>query len=271
MSTSETTEYGYRRLGTMPFVFVVPHGGDPAERGVVEVADHLRRLDVSLIVNTGVRRRVADLNRTPEDGSLASPLWLGFFRDVLGAVTAASDRTGEGPTLVLSLHNAMPQLTDKSFLFPRRDPRTGEIERTPVAAGGLRPWDVDIGAGYSGLTSPARMPTEELERSAEVFCNDLLPAEALCPERGMGGALTCSCSMLFQMVLASRRMMPGWRVEVGINYPAQNPHNLVQALYARFKDRGRFSAVQLEFREELAVLDVAAYLEHLVLHAKEWD
>lgn len=260
------TAYGWRQEGKSDSIFVVPHGGDPVEGMIARAAEKLRPLDVSLVVNTRMRRRRVNFNDCGELRDSNRKAARAFWRDVKATIGKRVSATAQ-PVYVYFVHNAEPTLKRGSKLFPRRETPEGELVYSELKHKDPRPYDVDIGCGQTGLLSVNGRALDALTVSEQeaAFCRHLVPAETIYPRRGRGAAVTFLPDKLFQLVTLAKVLQPAWRVEVGREFAAQKKTNLSQVVFDRFKRTGRVFTVQLEFIDTLPEKAVAEMLVELSL------
>ena len=258
------TDYGWKQVGKMPVIFVVPHGGDPVEEMIARAAERLRPLDISLVVNTRMRRRVVNFNDYVQLRRSNDEKAMAFWRDVKAAVEKVllMPRCG---AFVYFIHNAEATLKRGSKIFPRRKTPDGDLVYSELTQRDPRPYDVDIGCGQTGLLSvnghrPETLPTLEAD-----FCRNLVPAETIYPRRGRGAAVTFPPDKFLALVCLIKSLQPAWRVEVGREFAAQKLNNLSQSVFRRFRDTGRVATVQIEFLDTLPEKAVAEMLVELCL------
>lgn len=260
------TAYGWKTAGLMNVIFVVPHGGDPAERMIARAVESLRPLNVSLVVNTRMRRRQVNFNDCGELRHSNTKAARSFWRDVKTMVDQRISATAR-PVYVYFVHNAEPTLKRGSKLFPRRETPEGELVYSELKHKDPRPYYVDIGCGQTGLLSVDGCAGKDLimPEMEAAFCRHLVPAETIYPRRGRGAVATFPPDKLFRLVTLAKVLQPAWRVEVGREFAAQKKTNLSQAVFDRFKRTGRVFTVQLEFIDTLPEKAVTEMLVELSL------
>ena len=260
------TDYGWKQVGKMPVIFVVPHGGDPVEGMIARAAERLRPLDVSLVVNTRMRRRVVNFNDYVQLRRSNDEKAMAFWRDVKAAVEKVllMPRCG---AFVYFIHNAEATLKRGSKIFPRRKTPDGDLVYSELTQRDPRPYDVDIGCGQTGLLSVNGSAIEALTMPEleAAFCRHLVPAETIYPRRGSGAVVTFSPDKLLALVCLIKSLQPAWLVEVGREFAAQKLNNLSQSVFRRFRDTGRVATVQFEFLDTLPEKAVAEMLVGLSL------
>jgi len=261
MGVKMETAYGWRQEGGMNVIFVVPHGGDPAEKMMVRAIEALRPLAVSLVVNTRMRRRVVNFNDCGRLRDSNKKAARAFWRDVKSTVDKALIATPDS-VYVYFVHNAEATLKRGSKIFPRRDTSDGKLVSSELKYKDPRPYDVDIGCGQTGLLSVngrAFSALTVLEQEA-AFCGNLVSAETIYPRRGRRALVTFPSDKLFRLVSLARELQPDWQVEVGREFAAQKKTNLSQTIFDRFQRTGRVFTVQIEFLDTLPEKAVAEML-----------
>jgi len=214
------TSYGWRQTGEKNVVFVVPHGGDPAEKMIARSLEALRPLAVSLVVNTRMRRRVVNFNDCGRLRDSNKKAARAFWRDVKSTVGKAL-AAAPGAVYVYFVHNAESMLKRGSKLFPRREMPEGELVYSELKHKDPRPYDVDIGCGQTGLLPVNGYRPESLPELKSDFCHNLVLAETIYPRRGRGSKVTISPDKLFELIFLVKMLQPAWRVEVGREFAAQ--------------------------------------------------
>ena len=258
------TDYGWKQVGKMPVIFVVPHGGDPVEGMIARAAERLRPLDISLVVNTRMRRRVVNFNDYAQLRRSNDEKAMAFWRDVKAAVEKVL-LMPRGMVFVYFIHNAEAALKRGSKIFPRRKTPDGDLVYSELKQRDPRPYDVDIGCGQTGLLSVNGHRPETLPALKADFCRNLVPAETIYPRRGRGAAVTFPPDKFLALVCLIKSLQPAWRVEVGREFAAQKLNNLSQSVFRRFRDTGRVATVQIEFLDTLPEKAVAEMLVELCL------